>query len=180
LKSQTIINFINIIKKYNDAGYIIITYVGTISDWFDFDSVLESLNAHDKIIYFIIGPNEIDIPVNERIVYIEPIEHIYVKDVLNKSDILIMPFHMNRLVEAVDPVKIYEYISSARPIIAKAYPEMRKFKKYVNLYNTTEDYCQAIDNILKNINLNNVERSDVFIKENTWKNRVQSIIKCLN
>ena len=126
------------------------------------------------------GPKEVNIPVNDRIVYIEPIDHIYVKDVLNKSDILVMPFHINRLIEAVDPVKMYEYISSAKPIIAIAYNEMSKFKEYVNLYKTTDDYCQAIDDILKNINPINVERLNAFIKENTWRNRVKSIDKYLN
>jgi teichuronic acid biosynthesis glycosyltransferase TuaH len=163
-------------KKYHAQGYKILTYIGTISNWFDFEIIEKSLEDFEKIIYFIIGPIEHNVKVmkHERIIYFGSVEHKYIKSLIFKSDILIMPFKINKLIEAVDPVKLYEYIALKKNIIAVEYPELKKFTKFINKYNNYGEYQEIIRNIDK-ISFNK-SIQDSFIEKNSWQDRSQEII----
>ena len=94
------------VKKY------VLAYVGTISHWFDFDILLKSLKIFKNIEYRLIGPvSGVTIPENERIKYVGSVDHKDIYSNIKDADALIMPFKLNDIVEAVDPVKLYEYIN---------------------------------------------------------------------
>ena len=109
-----------------------ITYVGTISHWFDFDTILKSLEDFDNIEYKIIGPiDNVEVPQDERISYIGSVKHEDIYNRIASDDVLIMPFKVNEIIEAVDPVKLYEYINFSKNIISVRYKEIERFSEFV-------------------------------------------------
>lgn len=168
-------DFENLVFKYKSAGYHVLTYVGTISEWLDIECLVESLKLNSKIVCFLIGPLEISLPDYERLIHIKPVEHDLVDSILLKSDILIMPFKINKLIESVDPVKIYEYIRSAKPVIASDYPEIRRFSKHVHLYKTTAQYIKIIDDIINGDVIDKQIGINQFVEKNTWACRVNQV-----
>lgn len=169
-------------KKYKQEGFTILIYVGTIASWLDIQSIQKSLSVFTDIVYFFVGPIEIDLPCHQRVIHIKPVEHVYVKDIMCQADILIMPFIVNQLIESVDPVKMYEYISCHKPIIATAYNETFKFSRYAQLYHSPEEYCNYIDAHLKKLDqrvMVSQEEIKSFVRDNTWKNRVSIINEML-
>ena len=164
--------FDDIFSIYTKQNYTVLTYIGTVSNWFDFDLIEKSLNDFEDIVYFIIGPIEHNTKIleHDRIIYFGSIEHKYIKSIIVKSDILIMPFKVNRLIEAVDPVKMYEYIAFGNKIISVYYDELKKFSNYINLYKNYDELSKMIYG-LKKKKLNND-----FIENNTWKSRTKEII----
>ncbi len=158
----------------------VITYIGTISSCFDFDLLLISLDKVENIEYHLYGPLEIEIPQNEKIKYKGILKHEEIIDKMNVSDILIMPFVLNELVLSVNPVKLYEYIYSRKPVVSVQYQETEKFKDFVYLYRTPEEYVCYIKKICESHINNNPNKSiDEFLLENTWKSRTDKIIKIL-
>jgi glycosyltransferase involved in cell wall biosynthesis len=156
-------------------------YAGTISEWFDFDLILKSLEHFQNLHYYLAGPTEVNIPRNNNIHYAGIIEHSQIYNFLSMADILIMPFKMNKLTLSVDPVKIYEYIYSCKPIIAPDYPETRKFNQFVYLYNNPDNYIKTIDHIVKSDFSPRQPRSNCheFARQNTWQQRANSIKEIL-
>ena len=63
-----------------------------------------------------------------------------------------MPFVINEIINAVDPVKIYEYINFNKDIIMCYYDEVRRFNKYKMIL------CREEESIgyLKSLGLKNV------------------------
>lgn len=53
-------------------------YVGTIAAWFDFDSLLLMLSENPDANVVLIGPNEVEIPVHERIHYLGTVDRQYI------------------------------------------------------------------------------------------------------
>jgi teichuronic acid biosynthesis glycosyltransferase TuaH len=159
-----------------------LVYIGTISEWFDFDLVLESLNQCNGIKYLLFGPTEVKIPKHKNLIYYGPIIHEYVSTIMKMSDILVMPFKVNELVKSVNPVKVYEYIYSGKPSLVVKYEETKKFDRYVFLYNSYDDYLETIKNILSNklhMNLSESEKFN-FLERATWQYRVKEMIEILS
>ena len=162
-----------------DNSLVKLAYIGTISSWFDFDTILQVLNSKTNVELHLYGPiDKVDIPNNSRIIYHGVIEHEKLYDTIKHMDCLIMPFVLNEIIEAVDPVKVYEYVNFNKNIIIRKYPEVERLKDFVYFYNNSAEFIDAIDRIeqSKNIKYSMKQRTD-FLKENSWENRVAIISK---
>ena len=63
-------------------------------------------------------------------------------------DVLIMPWNHSRWIEACNPVKLKEYLAAGRPIISTSFPELVRYRKYVNVADTPEEFARAIRHAL--------------------------------
>ena len=173
-------NFSSIFIEYHRKGYKIITYIGTVSDWFDFGLLEASLKDYSNIVYFIFGPvdSKVRQPENDRIIFFGAIEHKYIKSVILDSDIMVMPFKLMNLIAAVDPVKMYEYIAFGKQIISIGYPELEKFSKYVHFYSSPSGYSEALKELLESKEVDCVNQD--FVEANTWEVRREVIVSLLS
>lgn len=163
-------------KNIKKENLFSLCYFGTISEWFDFNLILRSLNVFSNIKYVLYGPTEIEIPKHERIEYRGIIEHRYLYNECKDIDCFIMPFVLNSVIESVDPVKIYEYINFGKNIICINYPEVFRFKEFAYMYSDINTYISIIGLLLQNNELkySNEERID-FLNNNKWDNRCAAI-----
>ena len=165
--------------KKTDKSVIKLAYIGTISSWFDFDTIMDVLGKKNNVEVHLYGPiDKVDIPNNSRIIYHGVIEHEKLYETIKRMDCLIMPFVLNEIIEAVDPVKVYEYVNFCKNIIIRKYPEVERLKDFVYFYNNSAEFIDAIDKIeqSKTIKYSMKQRTD-FLKENSWENRVAIISK---
>lgn len=156
-------------------------YVGMISQWFDFDLIQKALDRYPHINIVLLGPCDTNIPQNDRIHYLGIVERTYIFALMKEAYALIMPFVLNKLILSVNPVKLYEYIYTNKPVIAVKYGETEKFKPFVNLYNSQAEFLSLIGKI---IGYNNSPEIDIdaienFVKQNTWKSRCKQIAEIL-
>ena len=156
-------------------------YVGTISEWFDFDSILTLLNNIKNINVLLYGPiRNIKVPAHKQLHIMGTIDHKYIYEIMKCAKALIMPFKVNKLILSVNPVKMYEYIYSGKPIIATKYAETENFKNYIYLYVNAEELIQISDSIINNIAKKFDENlMKNFALRNTWENRYNSIRELL-
>lgn len=149
-----------IIEKSNDIKQrlkkVIISYVGTISEWFDFELLKKSIEDFPEIEYRLYGPctDEQLIPRVENIKYLGTLEHNKIYENIKDSDCLIMPFKVNEIIESVDPVKLYEYINFGKNIITVYYEEIERFRDFVYFYNDYSDFKQLLKIIKEKRRLN--------------------------
>lgn len=156
-----------------------IAYFGSISTWFDFNLLESSLKKFDNLEYFLIGPvdDKLRIPTNKRIHFLGTVEHGKLYNTIKDMDALIMPFIVNDVIKAVDPVKIYEYINFDKNIITVKYGELKHFSPYVFFYEDKTSFMKAIENV---ISLNDKtsyspESRMKFLADNSWNERAQEI-----
>lgn len=155
-----------------------ISYVGTVSSWFDFKIIEKSLRDFPNIEYYIYGPisSKIKIPINKRIKFLGTVEHKDIYSHISDSVALIMPFKLNDVIESVDPVKLYEYINFNKNIITVRYDEIKRFNNFVYFYNGYDEFKNQLKQILINSNLKySINERVKFLNENNWDNRVEKI-----
>lgn len=181
----------NIVNKYHNldvdsffkgTGQIKLVYIGTIAKWFDFNLIHRLLETFNEVDFYLFGPTEVDIPNWNHLYYCQSVEHDLVFPIMNKADILIMPFVVNELIKSVNPVKLYEYVSSGKPCIAPSYLESQKFQDYVYLYESLDDCIEIFSYLLSN-NMNakkSHEECVSFANKNTWSARGLQIVNIIN
>ncbi|KJB86194.1 hypothetical protein AZ66_20195 [Paenibacillus sp. E194] len=174
----------NNVSRYVEEELYTVVYVGTIGDWIDFESLHYVLQQNLKVRFKFIGPIEIKVKdhVHPRLEFLGPVSHVELPHLLHSGDAFIMPFIKNELIEAVNPVKLYEYILFNKPIFAIKYDEIEKFKPFVSLYNDKVELCRLIErhtNVANNIALPDDKQRIEFLKEHTWETRMEQIYKVI-
>ena len=169
--------------KYNQVnntkGFNLL-YVGTIAYWFDFEKLIKLLNEFTNITITLVGPCEVEVPHHSKLVYKGIIPHNELSSFVINYDVLIMPFVVNELILSVDPVKVYEYISFCKNIIAVHYPEMDKFKDFVHFYRTYDELKTQVMKLISNNKLSYTkDKAEEFLRSNTWKVRAKEVYNIL-
>lgn len=170
-----------IIKKKYKIGYF-----GTISSWFDFNILEESIKQLGNIEYKLIGPIEDSVSsevekCSNFINYVGIVEHETLGLIIEDLDALFMPFIVNDIILYVDPVKLYEYIQFGKCIISSYYPEIERFRPYVYFYKNKTEYID----LLKKLSALGFppkytdKDRECFLIENTWDYRYKILKKSL-
>jgi len=158
-----------------------IGYLGTISDWIDWETLVACLTRMPALEFHLIGPSDSkQIPQVRRLYIHQSIDHSQIYTEMAKYDCLIVPFKLNELTVSVDPVKLYEYINCGRNIISIFYDELCYFRDFVYFYSSVDELENIIRNLMTSNTLKytNKQRVD-FLKLNTWEQRTGLIYKSL-
>lgn len=181
--SNVLLSSKNIQVKINypeKNGFVDFLYIGTISQWFNFKLVIKSLKHFKNIRFILIGPTETAIPKHKCIIYLGTKMHYELNSYMSKADALVMPFYVNDLIKSVNPVKLYEYIYSGKPIITCNYDEIDQFDKYVYRYDTEEEFINLIQKLLENKLAVKLRKDRIsFLLKNTWQERTKEILEIL-
>jgi GT2 family glycosyltransferase len=160
-------------KVKKDIGYF-----GAIDVWFDEDLVIRiAENLPDFNIHLIGNINPL---VKEKLAHIPNIlmygerMHSEIPDLTKTWNFALIPFKINSLTKATDPVKIYEYAALGIQTISTKLPELSHIPK--NICYSVDDSDQAIE-FLKKSNDSDMDLLErrFFATENDWLSRAKEI-----
>ena len=60
-------------------------YIGTISEWFNFDYIISALTECQNVELLLFGPKDVEIPKHNRIKYCGIAEHKYLLEIMKKA-----------------------------------------------------------------------------------------------
>lgn len=170
------------LDKAEKKPFYKIGYFGTISSWMDGTLLAKSLEKNKQISYHLIGPlHQTELPSDSRIVLEGVIEHSSLYRAVEKYDCLIMPFQVNDVILAVDPVKLYEYISMGKCIISVWYEEIDRFSPFVYFYRDEKEYMCLLEELCAaGFPPKYTEKQQKeFLENNSWEVRCTHIIEKL-
>lgn len=152
-----------------------IGYVGAISAWFDFDAVLALVNARDDLTVRLWGPCDVEIPIHDRIQYMGIVSHDLAIKAMQSCSLLLLPFKVTDLIRAVDPVKVYEYVATGRPVVTCDYAQLQHFGNLINRYTSSSELISKVEMLLDSPGASSVEIVD-FITSNSWAVRAERML----
>jgi len=120
----------------------IFLYIGTISSWFDFESIILMLDKNESANFVLIGPVDISIPKHNRLHYFGTFSRDYLPFFMLNAHVLTMPFKVNQLIESVDPVKIYEYIGLTNLLLLLFILKWINFRNIVICINLVQTFLK--------------------------------------
>ena len=155
-------------------GHVVLGYAGTISSWLDVDLLAEALRLRPHWSVRLWGPADVQVPAHGRIALEGVLNHAELADALHECDVLVMPFKMSPLIQAVDPVKAYEYVATGRGVVLPTYSETDHFEPYADRYEPgdVESFIHAVESAVGRSVPQDV---GCFVEQNTWDARVRDL-----
>jgi len=154
----------------------IIGYYGAISDWLDTELVYNLAFARPNWNFILIGRIEsadISHLINLSNVFLlgeKPYEIL--PAYLQYFDTCIIPFKKIRLTEATNPVKLFEYLSAGKSVVATDLDEMHYYQEYARLASSMSEWLEAIELALVDYSPAQVDKRLNFARQNTWDERM--------
>ena len=119
-------------------------YVGMISHWFDFAAVRAIARAVPGGSVVLVGPTDVRRPeLPPNVVFTGPVPHSRLASVLAAFDVGLIPFVRSPAIDAVNPVKLYEYLAAGLPVLASDFEEVRRYRPLISTYSTPADAATA-------------------------------------
>jgi GT2 family glycosyltransferase/glycosyltransferase involved in cell wall biosynthesis len=160
----------------------VIGYYGAIASWFDADSVAIAAARHPSWSFALVGDTRGSAP--EALAALEARSNVRLHgevayDELPRwaagFDVCTIPFRRTPLTEATNPVKLYEYLATGKPIVARRLPELEPFEDLVVLYDRAEDLGPALERALAETAEGLPRRRRETAFANTWETRYDAL-----
>jgi len=155
----------------------VVGYYGAISEWFDTELVAEIARQRPDWSFVLIGSTfGADLAplrglANVYLMGEQPYEAL--PAYLHAFDVATIPFRLNDLTEATDPVKFYEYLSAGKPVVAAPLPELLEYAEAGLVYIAREarDWVEKIEQALREDGPERQDARRAFARRNTWAER---------
>jgi polysaccharide pyruvyl transferase CsaB len=157
----------------------IIGYYGAIADWFDIELLTYVARQRPDYTFVLLG-GVFDVDVSElkalpniQLLGQQPYETM--PQYLYHFDVCIIPFKINPITDATDPVKLYEYFSAGKPVVSVNMPELQSCREYLYIASDKEDFVVQLDKAVTEDDSEMIARRQQFAKEQTWTERYKRI-----
>lgn len=157
----------------------IIGYFGSISDWFDTTLIEYLANNRPEFTFVMIGYTfGADIRKLQKfpnIHFLGERPYSELPKYLHDFDVCLIPFKKIPLIEATHPVKIYEYFSAGKPVVATNMVELNSMSDMCYLAQGKEDFLEKLDLAVNEKDETIIKKRIKFASENTWENRFETL-----
>ncbi|MEM4202777.1 MAG: glycosyltransferase [Candidatus Methanomethylicaceae archaeon] len=155
------------------ADWVMI-YIGALwGEWFDWELLIRLADAYPEAAVVVIGDYRGQCPEarpNLHFLGLKPQREL--PGYLAHADVAIIPWKVNKITVATSPLKIYEYLTMRRPVVAPDLPPLRGIPG-VWLAQDVEDFVRLIS-VVRNVPYPYKE-VDKFISENNWEARIRQL-----
>jgi glycosyltransferase involved in cell wall biosynthesis len=94
-------------------------------------------------------------------------------------DVAILPLKQNRWTQAVNPLKLKEYLALGKPIVSTPFPELQKYLDVVYEAKTPADFAQCIEKAIFENSPELVAKRRKKIEYASWDNKAQLVLEQL-
>jgi len=155
-----------------------IGYVGNLVT-LDRDAIWATLRGLPGIAYDMIGPREADMSTwqNPRVTFHGLVAHDELARAVEDDQCLIMPYVTSERVLSADSMKLYDYVNLGKPIVSVWYPEIERFRPFVEFYTTPDKLVSVLRELIaKGFPRKYTEEQRIaFLAENSWAERAKVV-----
>jgi glycosyltransferase involved in cell wall biosynthesis len=167
------------------GGRPVIGYVGAIAEWFDIDLLADTARLAPQWNFVLVGSTAgADTSLARKlknITWMGEVPYTDVPSLVASFDVCLIPFKITPLTLATNPVKVYEYLASGRPVVATALPELIALADFDVFTATTPiGFVEQIDRALSCADApDRIAVRQEWARNQDWSLRGQDLISCL-
>jgi hypothetical protein len=160
-------------------------YVGTVGRWVDLPLLQHVAAERPECCIALVGPVEPAVarpsgPVN--LVFLGERPYASLPAYLAGMDVLLIPFRLSDLTRAVNPIKLYEYCTTGKPIVATPIEEIVAEPGVCHLGADRPSFLAAVDEALDEVRRGDPERMaarHALARASGWERRVAAFAALL-
>ncbi|HLL77064.1 MAG TPA: glycosyltransferase [Pyrinomonadaceae bacterium] len=166
-----------------DCRAPVVGYYGAIAGWFDVGLVAHAARSRPDYTFVLLGGvfdvdvSELESLPNVRLLGQQPYE--LMPQYLYHFDACLIPFRVNEITDATDPVKMYEYLSAGKPVVSVALAELEPFREYLYLAGGRDEFVAQLDRAVAESDPALPARRREFAARNSWPERYRTIAGAL-
>jgi glycosyltransferase involved in cell wall biosynthesis len=125
-------------------------HVGLLDDHLSFETIVAVAGQLDRGTVVLVGSANTDVSAlrHPRIALLGFRPYESIPGYLCAFDCCILPFRMNRLTAAVNPIKLREYLAAGRPTVAVPLPAVTEYADVVELAHSPAEFAQSVRRLL--------------------------------
>ncbi|MBI2418357.1 MAG: glycosyltransferase [Ignavibacteriales bacterium] len=153
-------------------------FFGLLAEWVNVALITKMAEVYPEYEFVIIGKAVVDVTSfsgRKNITYLGEIPYEKLPQYAATFDVGLIPFYLNNLTIAVNPIKLIEYFALGIPVVSIAMPEVKKFE---GLAFSAEDEKTFIDLLPKALAENNPQKNterESIARSHSWNSIVENI-----
>lgn len=158
----------------------VIGYIGVVASWCDLELLDGLAAAFPDCSLLIIGPlyGVHNIPLRPNLHWLGYKDYDKLIDYAGHFDVGIIPFKTSVLTEAVNPIKMWEYMALGIPIVTTALPEAGRYGDIVYCSAGRAEFISHTRQALQETG-NRREQRMALARENSWMVRAKQMLKAI-
>jgi glycosyltransferase involved in cell wall biosynthesis len=165
-----------------------ITFVGALTTWIDFKLIQKTATSLMDHHFVLIGPIDPSVADNPALKSLQSMENVHflgakpydqVPNYLHHSDVLLLPRTMDPYSLACDPLKLYEYLATGKPVVSTDHPSIQRFLSFVE---KGENADQITKGIIESLNRSEEKRKLQLdsVDSLSWETRLNRLLELIN
>ena len=150
-----------------------IGYIGALDHWLDIDAIAAVARDHPGWRVILAGRIEdrrvLQLETFSNVVFTGEIPYSAVPAQLENFDVAMIPFLLNDLTLATNPIKLYEYFSFGLPVVSSRLPEVEQYRNLVYIASTPGDFSSISAVAMR-------EQRIRTARQETWEVRAKQLV----
>jgi GT2 family glycosyltransferase/glycosyltransferase involved in cell wall biosynthesis len=166
-------------RLLDDIRHPIVGYYGAIAPWFDV-GLLAAVAAQRPQYSFVVIGGVFDVDVaplkalpNVHLLGQQP--YARMPSYLHDFDACMIPFVVDDITAATDPVKFYEYISLGKPVVSTHMPELELHRELLYFADDANEFAEQLDAAVREQDEALRARRIAMARANTWTARAAAM-----
>lgn len=160
----------------------VIGFFGLIADWVDLDLLRFLALSRPQWSFALLGQVQTELgPLGSlpNVHLLGRKEYRLLPDYCKGFDVAVLPFALNDLTHAANPLKLREYLAAGLPVVATAIPEVERLDGLVAIGRTPAEFLAQIDAVLKSGATGPRLARSQAVEHESWANKIELLSKVI-
>jgi glycosyltransferase involved in cell wall biosynthesis len=171
-----------------DVGAIkkpVVGYIGTLhSTRLDLPLIAAAAELLPQVSFVFIGPNcltgdELQLLNKHNIHFLGARKYSQLPSYMSWFDCCMTPHLVNNFTDSLDPLKLYEYMSTGKPIVSTPCSGFRQLHELISVAGTPAEFAAAIEREVKVADPARAEQRVKWASQHSWAKRIDQIERLL-
>ena len=165
----------------------LVGYVGTVSNWVNFDLVKAVASECPGITFAFVGPVDYrsrpkGFETMENVRWLGSREYRFVPSVVQALDACMIPFNTGPIAQHTDPIKLYEYFALGKPVVSTRLSEVEPFgeAELVYLADDAPGFARAVRRAVAENDPARGQQRVAVATEHSWAKQLSRIIQIIS
>lgn len=154
-------------------------YWGATAEWTDIELLIHAALSLPDVRFVLIGDvMRVDVSrlaALPNVILLGRVPYESLPAYLHAFDVCLLPYRICEYALASDPMKVWEYMSAGKPVVAVRFPEIERLASLITLTSTPEEFVQGIREALSRPDDVRANACRDFARANTWWHRCEEL-----
>lgn len=154
-------------------------YIGALQEWFDIDCLEEAARSNPEYRFVLVG--RVDHAPIQRLEALPNVEfagevsYDRLPEMCASFRVGLIPFRINALTLATNPIKLYEYFSCGMPVVSTALPEVERMGDLAYVARTPAEFAAAVRQAMQENDPGRQKRRLEIAVQESWMDRANAL-----